>query len=312
MATTVGRICGAGLLKSNHGALRHQARNLTTASFSGWTKGRKTLYAALGILTGGTGALLFALDQSVRASELELHSPKNPWSHNGFLHLLIMPDDYCIRRGYEVYKQVCAACHSMRFIAYRNLIGVSHTEPEAKAEAEEIQVQDGPDEQGNMFMRPGKLSDYFPSPYANEEAARAANNGAFPPDLSYITLARHGGEDYVFALLTGYCDAPAGVVLREGQYYNPYFPGGAISMAQALYNETIEYADGTPASASQLAKDVSTFLKWAAEPEHDTRKLMLIKCLFIFTLLASVTYYFKRHKWTVIKSRKLAFRPSSK
>lgn len=113
------------------------------------------------------------------------------------------------------------------------------------------QVNDGPDENGNMFSRPGKLSDYFPSPYTtpgkmtsffpgahlNEEAARAANNGAYPPDLSYIVAARHGGEDYVFSLLTGYCDAPAGVALRDGQYFNPYFPGGAISMAQSLYNE---------------------------------------------------------------------------
>lgn len=110
---------------------------------------------------------------------------------------------FSIRRGYEVYKQVCAACHSMKYIAYRNLVGISHTETEAKAEAADIEVQDGPDETGAMFMRPGKLSDYFPNPYANEEAARAANNGAFPPDLSYITLARHGGEDYVFSLLTG-------------------------------------------------------------------------------------------------------------
>lgn len=141
-----------------------------------------------------------------------------------------------IRRGYEVYKNVCAACHSMKYIAYRNLVGVSHTEAEAKAEAEEQQFRDGPDDQGNYFMRPGKLSDYFPSPYPNEEAARAANNGAYPPDLSYIVSARHGGEDYIFALLTGYVDAPAGVVLRDGQYYNPYFAGGAISMAQALYD----------------------------------------------------------------------------
>nr|CAD7593299.1 unnamed protein product [Timema genevievae] len=234
------------------------------------------LYATLGIITGGTGALLFALDQSVKASDLELHPPKHPWSHKGYFSAL---DHASIRRGYEVYKQVCAACHSMKYIAYRNLIGVSHTEVEAKAEAEEVMVKDGPDDQGNYFNRPGKLSDYFPSPYPNEEAARAANNGAYPPDLSLITLARHGGEDYVFALLTGYCDPPAGIVLREGQYYNPYFVGGAISMAQALYNEVLEYSDGTPATASQVAKDVCTFLKWAAEPEHDQRKLMCIKCL---------------------------------
>jgi len=197
----------------------------------------------------------------------------------------------------------------MRFIAYRNLIGVTHTEEEAKAEAEETQVTDGPDESGNMFQRPGKLSDYFPNPYANEEAARAANNGAFPPDLSYIVSARHGGEDYIFALLTGYCDAPAGIVLREGQYYNPYFPGGAISMAQALYNEVLEYEDGTPATASQMAKDVSTFLKWTSEPEYDDRKKMLIKAIGMFTIMAVISYYLKRHKWTNLKSRKIQFAP---
>ncbi len=145
--------------------------------------------------------------------------------------------DFSIRRGYEVYKAVCSACHSMKYLAYRHLVGVSHTEAEAKEEAEGIMVTDGPDDTGSFFQRPGKLADHFPSPYANDEAARAANNGALPPDLSYITSARHGGEDYVFALLTGYCDPPAGITLREGLYYNPYFAGGAIGMAQALYNE---------------------------------------------------------------------------
>jgi len=220
---------------------------------------RKVLLTTAATTTATAGYLLWKLESfSVSAGELELHPPKLPWSHSGWLHSL---DHSSIRRGYEVYKQVCAACHSMRFIAYRNLIGVSHTEKEAKAEAEEVMVTDGPNEEGHMFQRPGKLADYFPNPYANEEAARAANNGAFPPDLSYITLARHGGEDYVFSLLTGYCDAPAGVNLRDGQYFNPYFPGGAISMAQALYNEAMEYSDGTPATASQLAKDVSTFFE---------------------------------------------------
>lgn len=127
-----------------------------------------------------------------------------------------------------------------------------------------------------MFMRPGKISDSFPSPYPNEEAARHANNGALPPDLSYIILARHGNEDYVFSLLTGYHDTPAGFLLGEGQHFNPYFPGGAISMAQALYNEAAEYSDGTPATASQMAKDVTTFLSWCAQPEHDMRKKVLI------------------------------------
>lgn len=200
----------------------------------------------------------------------------------------------------------------MHYIAYRNLVGVSHTEAEAKAEAEEAQIKDGPNELGEYYMRPGKLSDYFPSPYPNEEAARAANNGAYPPDLSWIVSARKGGEDYIFALLTGYHEPPAGISLRDGQYYNPYFPGGAIGMAQALYNEAMEYSDGTPATASQLAKDVSVFLKWASEPEHDDRKRMLIKAIGIFGILIPLTYYIKRHKWSALKSRKISFHPRNK
>jgi len=304
MAARVGRICGIGLLKPNAAYNFNQMSPITTQQ--GWSKSRKTLIGAIGALAGGAGALLFALDQSVKATDLVLHPPKNSWSHNGIIQSY---DHSSLRRGYEVYKQVCAACHSMRFIAYRNLIGVTHTEDEAKAEAAAVLVTDGPDENGNMFQRPGKLSDYFPPAYPNEEAARAANNGAYPPDLSYIVLARHGGEDYIFSLLTGYCEPPAGLVLREGQYFNPYFPGGAISMAQALYNELIEYEDGTPATASQLAKDVSTFLRWCSEPELEDRKRMYIKMVGIFSILMGVVLYMKRHKWSTLKTRKIEFRP---
>ncbi|XP_027003084.2 cytochrome c1, heme protein, mitochondrial isoform X2 [Tachysurus fulvidraco] len=214
-----------------------------------------------------------------------------------------------IRRGYQVYKQVCSACHSMEYLAFRNLVGVSHTEEEAKALAEEIEVLDGPDEAGEMFTRPGKLSDYFPKPYSSPEAARAANNGALPPDLSYIVNARHGGEDYIFSLLTGYCDPPAGVSMREGLYYNPFFPGQAIGMAPPIYNEVLEYDDGTLATMSQVAKDVCTFLRWAAEPEHDQRKRMGLKLLMGSAVLIPLVYYLKRHKWSVLKSRKIAYRP---
>jgi ubiquinol-cytochrome c reductase cytochrome c1 subunit len=269
---------------------------------------QQKLLTWLGFFAGGSGALIYALEKSIQANSGEAHPPHHPWNHNGLIASL---DHSSVRRGYEVYKNVCAACHSMKYIAYRNLVGVTHTEAEAKAEAEQVQIRDGPDDQGNYFMRPGKLSDYFPSPYPNEEAARAANNGAYPPDLSYIVAARKGGEDYIFALLTGYFEAPAGVVLREGQYFNPYFAGGAISMAQALYNEIIEYEDGTPATQSQLAKDVSTFLKWTSEPEHDERKRMLIKAIGMFTILSVLTYYIKRHKWSSLKSRKIQFHPKS-
>jgi len=304
MATSVRLISKSKLLGlSQNGLVKQPVAGLSTAA--GGSKMKKVAVAAVGVALGGAAAVGFALNQTVKAS-VQLHPHQLPWTHNGLIDSL---DHSSIRRGYEVYKQVCAACHSMQYMAYRNLIGVTHTEDEAKAEAEDIMVTDGPNDEGEMFQRPGKLSDYFPAPYANDEAARAANNGALPPDLTYITSARHGGEDYLFHLLTGYCEPPAGVKLADGQYYNPYFPGGAISMAQALYNEIIEYEDGTPATQSQLAKDVATFLKWSAEPEHDTRKLMIIKTLMIFSVLISTAYYMKRRSWSSLKSRKLVFRP---
>merc|ERR1712241_1219699 len=263
--------------------------------------GKKAALAALGAFSGVGAAVAYKLDQSVKA-DLTLHPPHLHWTHSGLIDSL---DHGSIRRGYQVYKQVCAACHSMRYMAFRNLVGVSHTEAEAKAEAEEVQVQDGPDESGEMFMRPGKLSDYFPKPFANDAAAAAANNGAIPPDLSYIVLARHGNEDYIYHLLNGYCDPPAGIELREGQNFNPYYPGGAIGMGPPIYNEIVEYEDGTPATQSQVAKDVCTFLVWAASPEHDMRKKMAVKCALMFC----AAYYMKRHKWSSVKSRKVLYTP---
>ncbi|XP_029550987.1 cytochrome c1, heme protein, mitochondrial [Salmo trutta] len=275
-------------------------------SFASLPRSKKVALTAFGVLTTSGAGLALMLQQSVKASDLELHPPNYPWTHNGMLSAL---DHGSIRRGYQVYKQVCSACHSMEYLAFRNLVGVSHTEAEVKVLAEEIEVVDGPDESGEMFTRPGKLSDYFPKPYPNPEAARAANGGALPPDLSYIVNARHGGEDYVFSLLTGYCEPPAGVEVREGLYYNPYFPGQAIGMAPPIYNEILEFEDGTPATMSQVAKDVCTFLRWAAEPEHDQRKRMGLKLLMGSAILVPLVYYMKRHRWSVLKSRKIAYRP---
>lgn len=230
--------------------------------------------------------------------------PKYPWNHrfpwSSFDHA-------SIRRGYEVYSQVCSTCHSLDRIAYRNLVDTCFTEEEAKEMAAERDFEDGPDEEGEMFERPGRLSDYMPNPYANEEAARFANNGAYPPDLSLITKARPDGENYLFAILTGYKEAPSGLTLREGLYYNPYFPGGAIAMPQPLTHEQLEFEDGTHGSISQMAKDVTTFLSWAAEPEHDERKKMWIKAMIITTLVGFPLYYYKRLKWSVVKTRVLAF-----
>ncbi|NXD74668.1 CY1 protein, partial [Eolophus roseicapillus] len=238
--------------------------------------GGRAALAALGALAAGGGTL--ALGSALAAGELELHPPTFPWSHSGTLAAL---DHASLRRGFQVYRQVCSACHSLEYIAFRNLIGVSHTEAEAKALAEEVQILDGPDENGEMFLRPGKISDYFPKPYPNVEAARAANSGALPPDLSYIVNAR--GQDC--ARTHGCCS-----------------PGCSPHL-------TPPPPQGTPATMSQIAKDVCTFLRWAAEPEHDHRKRMGLKMLMISGLLISLLYYLKRHKWSVLKSRKIVYRP---
>ncbi|KAH9362422.1 hypothetical protein HPB48_020168 [Haemaphysalis longicornis] len=263
---------------------------------------RLQLFGTAGALGAGVAGVIYALNESVKASDLELHPPKLPWPHKE--SWISSMDHASIRRGYEVYKQVCAACHSLRFIAYRNLVGVSHTEAEAKAEAESVQITDGPDEEGNMFQRPGKLFPKAPSGSPIGWSARGLSSSSNASHCVPLPL-----QDYLFALLTGYCDPPAGVKVQEGQYYNPYFPGGAIGMAQALYNEAMEYSDGTPATASQMAKDVATFLKYCTEPELDDRKRMFIKAIMMLTVLTAVAWYYKRFKWSSIKTRKIVFKP---
>lgn len=281
----------------------------SVASVAGLSRGKKAALAALGVLAAGGAGLAAALHSSVAATEMELHPPSYPWSHGGLFSAM---DHSSVRRGYQVYKEVCSACHSMQYVAFRHLVGVTHTEEEAKALAEEYQFLDGPNDEGEMFMRPGILADYFPSPYPNPMAAKVANNGALPPDLSLIIKARHGGEDYVFSLLTGYCDPPAGVELGEGVHFNPYFPGQIIGMAAPLYDEIVEFEDGTPATLSQVAKDVCTFLRWASEPEHDDRKRLALKMVILSILISPIIFYLKQHKWTVLKSRKIIYRPPPK
>ncbi|KAK3413034.1 hypothetical protein EUGRSUZ_I01668 [Eucalyptus grandis] len=231
---------------------------------------------------GVSGFLSFGTVASADEAEHGLECPNYPWPHKGILSSY---DHASIRRGHQVYQQVCASCHSMSLISYRDLVGVAYTEEEVKAMAAEIEVEDGPNDEGEMFTRPGKLSDRFPQPYSNEAAARFANGGAYPPDLSLITKARHNGQNYVFALLTGYRDPPAGVAIREGLHYNPYFPGGAIAMPKMLNDGAVEYEDGTSATEAQMGKDVVTFLSWAAEPEMEERKLMGFKWISYFRWL---------------------------
>ncbi|XP_034116480.1 cytochrome c1, heme protein, mitochondrial [Drosophila albomicans] len=307
MASKFLSVVGSKLLKSTPSALNWTSMRRNGSTKAGtWFRTRPKLLA-FGALAGTAGLLLYALDASVEASDDCVHPPKQNWDHNGLLSALDMEG---VRRGYKVYKEVCASCHSLQYIAYRNLVDVCMTEAEAKAEAEAITVKDGPDEQGNYFERPGKLSDYMPAAYDNEEAARAANNGAYPPDLSYIVAARKGGEDYIFALLTGYCEPPAGFALREGLYYNPYFSGGAIAMGQLIDNEVVTYDDAEIApTSSQIAKDVVTFLKWTSEPDGDQRKRLLVKVVMISAFLVGISYYIKRFKWSSLKSRKIMFVP---
>lgn len=251
-----------------------------------------------------------SLAQAMTAAEHGLHPPPYEWPHNGMLSTF---DHALIRRGFQVYREVCAACHSLDRIAWRNLVAVSHTTTEAKQFAEELEYDDDPDDEGNPQKRPGKLADYLPAPYPNEEAARAANQGALPPDLSLIVKARHGAADYIFALLTGYPEEPpAGVQLPPGTNYNPYFPGGAIGMGRVLYDGLVEYEDGTPATTSQMAKDVTEFLNWTSEPEHDERKKWGLKAIIVISSLYLLLVWVKKFKWQPIKNRKFRFDPPKK
>lgn len=254
----------------------------------------------------GAGAAMTAgiLGGTAMASDDHIPPLDFGFSHSGLLSAL---DSASVRRGYQVYKEVCSTCHSLEGIAFRNLVGVTHTEEQIKAMAAEVEVEDGPNDEGEMFERPGKLSDKLPKPYPNDEAGRAANNGALPPDLTLMTKARHDGQNYVFALITGYCDAPAGKVMLPGLHYNPYFAGGAIGMPPPLQDGQVEYEDGTPATVTQMAKDVTTFLTWAAEPEHDQRKKMGMQWFTAMVFMAAAAGYYKRMRWAPLKTRKVSY-----
>ncbi|TLD39156.1 cytochrome c1 [Venturia nashicola] len=240
-------------------------------------------------------------------AEEGLHPTAYPWEHAKWHKTY---DHQALRRGFQVYREVCASCHSLQRIPYRSLVGTILTADEAKALAEENEYDTEPNDQGEIEKRSGKLSDYIPSPYKNDEAARAANNGALPPDLSLMIKARHGGCDYIFNLLTGYPEEPpAGAVVMDGLNFNPYFPGTGIAMARVLYDGLVEYEDETPATTSQMAKDVTEFLNWAAEPEADQRKKMGWKVIVVTGVLFTLSVWVKRYKWAPIKTRKIVYNP---
>jgi len=204
------------------------------------------------------------------------------------------------QRGFEVYKDVCSNCHSLNLLAYRDLAEIGLTRAQITAVAASVQVEDGPNDQGQMFERPGKPSDHFKPPFANDEAARAANNGALPPDLSLIVKARAGGPDYVYSILTGFEAAPANFKLAEGMNYNTAFPGHQIAMPPPLSEGVVTYADGTKATVPQMAHDVVTFLSWAANPELETRHRVGVKTIIFLVILSGLFYAIKRKVWAEV------------
>lgn len=220
------------------------------------------------------------------------------WSFEGMFGTFNRDD---VKKGGQIFFEVCNGCHSMDMVYYRNLVDLGWDEGEVKELAAGYEVEDGPDDEGEMFMRPARLSDRIVAPFANEKAARSANGGAFPPDLSVITKARKGGPDYIYSLLVGYKDeAPEDVTMAEGTNYNEYFPGHQIFMAAPLYGETVEFPDGTSGTLEEEAKYITTFLAWAAEPELEERKSLGIKVLLYLIVLTAMFYALKRRIWSRI------------
>ena len=220
--------------------------------------------------------------------------PKQDWSFSGIFGSY---DRASAQRGFQVYKNVCSACHSLNYVYYRHLTGIGLTAPQIKAIASTVEVTDGPNDNGEMFKRKGLPKDKFVAPFANEKAARAANNGAYPPDLSLIAKARHGGADYLYAIITGYTKAPADMKMAGGMSYNKYFPGNQIAMIPPLSAGVVEYTDGTKATPAQMAKDVTTFLAWTASPEMEHRKRLGIKVLLFLLVLTGMLLALKRQVW---------------
>ena len=225
---------------------------------------------------------------------------KVDWSFKGVTGKF---DRSSLQRGYQVYKEVCASCHSMRLLSYRNLGekgGPEFSITEVKDIASSFEVTDGPDSQGEMFTRPGRPSDRFVSMYPNVEAATAANGGAYPPDMSVLVKSRKGGADYIYSVLMGYDEPPANLKLDDGVYYNKYMDGNKIKMAKPLMEGIITYSDGTNATEDQMAKDVTAFLTWAAEPHLEARHKMGFKVIIFLIILTLLVYFSMKRIWSRI------------
>ena len=240
-------------------------------------------------------SLLFFYTSNLFAAESSTKSlPQHEWSFEGITGTF---DRGALQRGYQVYSEVCSGCHSMKLLYYRDLIDIGFSEDQVKAIASEFTVIDGPNDEGEMFERDARPADRFVSPYLNDNEARANNNGAYPPDLSVITKAKKDGANYIYNLLLGYKDPPADMEVGEGMYYNIYMEGNQIAMPQPIYDESVDYADGTNNSAEQLAEDLVVFLTWAAEPELEVRKNLGIKVILFFIVLGFIIFLAKNRLW---------------
>jgi ubiquinol-cytochrome c reductase cytochrome c1 subunit len=264
--------------------------------------------AAVGLMFSATVAV---------AAEYPIYKPQEmDWSFAGPFGTY---DKGQLQRGFKVYREACAACHSMKLVAFRNLEALGFSDAQVKAIAADYTITDGPNADGEMFERPGIPADRLPSPFPNEEAAAASNNGAAPPDFSLIAKARavergfptfvfdiftqyaQSGPDYIHALLTGYQEPPEGKEVPDGTYYNPYFIAGtSLAMAPPLMDDLVTYDDGSPQTVEQYARDVSAFLMWAAEPHLEERKKIGFRVMIFLLIFAGLVYLTKRKVWTEV------------
>jgi ubiquinol-cytochrome c reductase cytochrome c1 subunit len=243
-------------------------------------------------------ALIAAICAAPLTSGAAEEMPPLPHQEWSFFGIFGTYDRASAQRGFQVYKEVCSTCHPVKHLFFRDLAELGYAEDEVKAIAASYQVNnDEPNDQGQVFQRPGRPSDPIPGPFPNNQAARAANNGALPPDLSMIVKAREGGPDYVFGLLTGYKEPPAGFNMLAGMYYNEYFPGHQIAMPPPLSDGAVTFADGTPATVPQMAHDVVTFLTWAAEPNLEPRHRTGFKVMLFLVIAVGIFYATKRKIW---------------
>lgn len=240
-------------------------------------------------------ALFLSLFSGGVMAEESVPVPTQSWSFSGPFGTF---DKAQLQRGFQVYKEVCSACHSMKLLSYRNLEALGFSKEEVKAIARKDTVPGGPNDQGEPTERPALPSDRFPSPYANPQAARAANNGALPPDLSLMVNARQGGADYIHAYLTGFRDPPAGVKIGEGMHYNTYFRGNQTAMAPPLVDAQVTYSDGTVATIDQMSQDVAAYLEWAANPHMEQRKQMGVMVMLYMIVFAFLLYFTMKRIWS--------------